>query len=106
MFVLASQLDLYQQIDGSPDRVQETREREVEESKPEMLRRCGGHKPLDRSVAALDLPPVPVLGEVTAPAIRHKHRVLPVVVVLGALFSPIDERRLVPLVLTSEIQLS
>ena len=86
--------------------MQQTRKREVEESKPEILRRRRHHEPLYRSVPALDFPPIPVLSEVPTPAIRHEHRVLPVIVVLGALFSPIDERRLVPLVLTSVIQFS
>ena len=39
----------------------------------EILRRRRGHEPLYRPVAALDLPPVAVLPEETAPAIRHEH---------------------------------
>ena len=106
MLILASQFDLDEQIDRSPNRVQETCEREVKESKPEILRCRRRHEPFDRPVPTLDLPAIAVLREVTTPAIRHEHRVLPVIVVLGALFSPIDERRLVTLVLTSAIQFS
>ena len=98
MLVLVSQLDLHEQIDGSPDRVQQAGEREVEESQPEILRRRRGHESLDRPVAALDFPPIPVLSEKSAHGIGHKHRVLPVVVVLSVLFAPVDQRRLVPLV--------
>jgi hypothetical protein len=36
---------------------------------------------------------------VSAPAIRHEHRILPVIVVLGVFFPAVDQRRLVPLVL-------
>jgi hypothetical protein len=39
MFVFTHQFDLYEQIDGSSDGVQQTREREVEASQSEIFRR-------------------------------------------------------------------
>ena len=39
---------LEQHVDPPPDRVQKTREREVEESQDEVFRRRVGHEPLDR----------------------------------------------------------
>jgi hypothetical protein len=71
VFVLAGQLYLHEQINRSPDRVQQTGEREVEESEAEIFRGSAGHESFNRFVAALDLPPVAALGEVATPSIRH-----------------------------------
>jgi len=56
-------------------------------------------------MVALDLPAIAVLREVSAPAVRHKHRILPVIVMLSVLFPTVDRRRLVPFVL-AEMELS
>jgi len=88
--VVAHQFDLSEQIDGSYDRVQQTRERGVEESQSEILRRGGSHEPFDRPVATFDFPAVAVLRDVSAPPIRHEHRILPVIVVFRVLFPAVD----------------
>ena len=103
MHVFTRQFDLHEQINRPPERVQQTRKREVEESKPEILRRRRGHEAFDRLVITLDLPPIAVLGEKSAPPIRHEHRVLPVIIVFRVLLPPVDQRCLVPFVL-SEVE--
>src|SRR6056297_2751735 len=70
-----------------------------------MFRGRRAHEPFDRFVAALDLPPVAVLGEVPAPCIRHEHRILPMIGVFGVLFASVDQRRRMPLVV-AEMQFS
>lgn len=80
--VLTGPIDLDQQINGSPDRIQQTREREVEEAQHEILRGRGGHEPLDTLVAALNLPSVGVLTEKLPVVIRHEHRILSIIVIL------------------------
>ena len=104
MVVLIDQLNLHEQIDRSPDRVQQAGKREVEEPQSEILRGGRSHEPFDRLVPAFDFPTVTVLREVSAPPIRHEHRILPVVVVFGFLFPAVDQRRLVPLVLNGDGQ--
>jgi hypothetical protein len=52
----------------------------------------------DAPIAAFELTAAGVLGEKTAPTVGHEHRVLPVIVVFWVLFAPVDQRRLVALV--------
>ena len=99
MLILSGQLHIDQDIHRSPDRVEQTRKREIEESESKMFRRRRGHESLDGLVTTLNLPAVAVLSKVPAPSIRHEHRVLPVIVVLGVLLPSVEQRRLVPLVL-------
>jgi hypothetical protein len=70
MLILASQLDLHEHIDSSPDRVQETREREVEESETKRLRGPGTDESFDRFLDGRNLPPVPVLSEVFSSSVH------------------------------------
>jgi len=72
-------LTLKQHIDSPPDRVQETRKREIEKSQHEILRRCRCHEPLDRLVAALNVPAFPIFCDRAGVAVSHKHGVLPVI---------------------------
>ena len=61
MLVVVGQLNLHEQIHCSPDRVQQTRECEVEEPEAKVLRGRGGHESLDRFIAAFNLPAIPIL---------------------------------------------
>ena len=98
MFVLSGQLGLHEQIHRSPDRIEQTGECEIEEPQPEVFRRCHRHESLDRPVAALDLSPIPVLSEKSAPSVGDKHRVLSVIIMLSVLLTAVDQRRCMPLV--------
>jgi hypothetical protein len=95
---------LDEQIDRSPNRVQQTGEREVEEPQPEIRRRRRDHEPLNRPIAALNLPAIAILAEESTATVGHEHRVLPVIIVFRVLFASVDQRRLVPLVLV-EVEL-
>ncbi len=105
MVVLTGQLNLHEQINCSPNRVEETRKREVEEAEPEIRRGCRSHESLNRSVAALDFPAISIFTEEATTPVGHEYRVLPVIIMLGVLFASVDQRRLVPLVV-SEMELA
>lgn len=98
VLVLPNQRYLNKEIDSSPHGVQETRKREVEEPRHKILR-CGcSHKPLYRPIATLYFPSVAIFSKERALRIRHEHRILLVIIMLGILLAAVNKRRQVPLV--------
>ena len=103
--VVVGQNHLYEEVDRSPDRVQQAREREIEEPQHEVLRSGRSHDSLDALVPALDLPAIAIFADSTCWGIRQEHCVLSVVGPLRVLFALVDERGFVLLVFP-EVKLS